>query len=111
LGQSANTKIVKRVGTTLIAPEGQTFVVKVGTDYSENYTSYPFVLRTTGTTYEYGTAEYAIAEYSGGTRIENVKAPAGGSGVVLQAGIEAVINGAPFSVQRLDVYVKLGRVI
>lgn len=123
LGQSANTKIVKRVGTTLIAPEGQTFVVKVGTDYSENYTSYPFVLGTTGTIYEYGTAEYwetdsegvwvegTGADYSGGTRIENVKAPAGGSGVVLQAGIESTINGAPFSVQRLDVYVKLGRVI
>ena len=111
LGQSANTKIVKRVGTTLVAPAGQTFVVKVGTDYSETYTSYPFVLGTTGTIYEYGIAEYDIAEYSGGTQIENVKAPAGGSGVVLQAGIEAEINGAPFSVQRLDVYVKLGRVI
>jgi len=111
LGQSANTKVVKRVGTTLIAPEGQTFVVKVGVDYSENYTSYPFVLSTTGTVYEYSSSEYDIAEYSGGTRIENVKAPAGGSGVVLQAGIEAEINGAPFSVQRLDVYVKLGRVI
>ena len=111
LGQSANTKVIKRVGTTLIAPEGQTFVVKVGTDYSETYTSYPFVLSTTGTVYEFSSAEYDIAEYSGGTRIENVRAPAGGSGVVLQAGIEAEINGAPFSVQRLDVYVKLGRVI
>jgi len=111
LGQGNTTKIVKKIGTTLIAPQGQEYVVKIGFDYAKNYTTYPYFLGISGDLSEYGVNEYAIAEYNGGLLIENIKAPVGGSGVVLQAGIEADIKGAPLSVQRLDVFVKLGRVI
>ena len=111
LGESSRTKIVKKLGTTVIAPQGQDFIVKVGFDYTSNYTSYPFVLSTAGVRYEYKSAEYSLAEYSGGVLIENIKAPAGGQGIVLQVGVESNVNGAPISIQRLDVFIKLGRVI
>jgi len=111
LGQTSNVKIVKKLGITLIAPQGQTFVAKVGTDYSNTYSSYPFLLTVTGQIYNYNEDEYNIAEYGGGLGIENVKVPAGESGTIVQAGIEAEIRGAPLSIQRLDVFVKLGRMI
>jgi len=111
LGQGSTTKIVKKIGTTLIAPEGQEYIVKVGFNYSTIYTSYAYQLGNSGVVSEYNNSEYNIAEYSGGLGIEDVKTSVGGSGVVIQAGIEADINGAPLSIQRLDVFVKLGRVI
>jgi hypothetical protein len=33
----------------------------------------------------------------------------GGSGTVIQAGFETEINGAPLSIQRVDVFIKSGR--
>lgn len=110
-GQPVTTKIAKRVGVTVIGPQGQDFIVKIGTDYTTTYRSYGFVLSRSGKTFEYNIGEYDIAEYSGGLRIENIRASVGGQGVVLQAGLETEINGAPFSLQRLDVYAKSGRVL
>lgn len=110
MGDSNTTKIVKKIGCTLIAPSGQSFVMKLGFDYSTVLTSYPFTLET-GVNYHYGIDEYNIAEYSGGIKIESIKSPAGGSGSVIQAGFATDINGAPLSIQRMDVFVKGGRLI
>ena len=110
MGESNRTKIVKKIGTTLIAPSGQEFVMKLGFDYTSVYTSYPFTLQT-GVNYNYGEDEYTVAEYSGGVKIESIKSPAGGSGSVVQAGFETEINGAPLSMQRMDVFVKAGILI
>jgi len=110
LGSTNRTKIVKRIGATIIAPSGQEFIMKLGFDYKSVYTSYPFVL-TTGTIFEYNKGEYNISEYSGGLNIQSVKSPAGGSGIVIQAGFEADITGAPLSLQRTDIFVKDGRTI
>ncbi len=105
------TKIIKKLGITLIGPSGQNFVVKLGYDYETIYTSYPFELSVSGTLYYYGEEEYTVAEYNGGLQIENVKSPAGGSGTIVQLGFETSINGAPMSIQRLDIFGKTGRLI
>ena len=59
---------------------------------------------------EYNIAEYGIGEYSDGVVLDDVYVNAGGAGEVLQIGMEADINGAFVSVQRIDVYVKLGKI-
>ena len=110
LGVTNKTKVVKKIGATVIAPSGQTFVMKLGFDFKAVYTSYPFTLATS-TSSEYDIGEYDIAEYSGGLSIESLKSPAGGSGSVIQAGFETQINGAPLSIQRTDIFVKDGRII
>ena len=110
LGSPSQTKILKRLSMTVIGATGQDFVVKSGFDYSDQYNSYPLTVRT-GTVFEYGVAEYNIAEYSGGTLVDTVRAPGSGSGSVLQLGFEADLNGGALSIQKMDVYVKQGRTI
>ena len=109
LGNSNVTKIAKRLSITLIAPDNQTFVTKLGFDYSTKYFSYPYVIEGEGTPYYYGESEYTIAEYSSGVGIATVSNSVGGSGTVIQAGFETEINGAPLSIQRVDVFIKSGR--
>lgn len=49
-------------------------------------------------------------EYETGTLVEVVRASTGGTGSVLQIGFESKINGAELSLQKLDIFVKQGRV-
>jgi hypothetical protein len=61
--------------------------------------------------YEYGIGEYNIAEYSGGIVLDRFTANLGGSGVVMQIGLEADINGNPLSIQKIDIGVKAGKTL
>jgi hypothetical protein len=101
-------KIAKNLGIVLIGGGGQRLVAKLGFDYSTTYSSYPISV-TQGTYAEYNVAEYNIAEYSSGVFIENAKTPVGGQGKTIQIGFEAEVNGAPLSIQKLDVFVKTGK--
>jgi len=102
-------KILKRVGVTAIGGNAQGLVLKAGFDYVNDYRSYATSLENLAN-FEYGEAEYnTTAEYSFGTIVDQVRAPLGGDGNVIQIGLEARIEGSPLSIQRLDIYVKDGR--
>lgn len=102
-------KIIKHISTTVIGSTGQKFVLKVGTDYSDQYTSYVLSVKE-GTVSEYNISEYNTdAEYSGGALIDNIRVSAGGSGFVVQLGFESTINGGFLNIQQIDLYVKQGR--
>jgi hypothetical protein len=106
--QPTVTKILKTVGVTLIGGSGQTFVVKVGTDYSDQPRSYVRSVKQSSTS-EYNVAEYNEAEFTGGGSTDRIKVAIGGQGSVLQLGFEADISGDQLSIQKFDVYVKQGR--
>lgn len=108
--QTSIIKILKKVGFVIIGGSGSEVAVKYGFDYSENYKSETKILAG-GTSYEYGTAEYNIAEYSGGIQIEKFFLNLSGNGVIMQLGLETDIAGNPFSVQRIDVGIKQGKTI
>lgn len=101
-------KIMKQIGFVVIGGSNQNISVKWGFDYSENYFAFTKKLDT-GTVSEYNIGEYNIAEYSAGIVLDKFKAQAGGTGTVLQIGLEADINGNPLSIQRIDVYIKQGK--
>ena len=110
MGSPAQTKLLKRLAVTLITSSGQTFSVKSAFDYNSLYTSY------TSSTVEvpvaeYNIAEYNIAEYTSGITADAVRIPAGGNGSILQLGFETEIDGGELSVQKIDVYVKQGRIL
>lgn len=108
-GMSNMVKIVKNVACTVVGSTGQQFVAKIGTDYEDIYTSYSLTVKE-GTVAEYNVSEYnTTAEYSGGTLIDNIRIPAGGSGFVVQLGFESTINGGFLNIQQIDLYVKQGR--
>ena len=50
-------------------------------------------------------------EYSGGTEIQTPSVHGTGHGTVVTVGLESTINGAEFSIQRIDINVLFGRVI
>jgi hypothetical protein len=109
-GAPTGVKILKKTGFVVIGGSGQELAVKYGFEYTDNYNAVTQTLRE-GTVYEYGTAEYGIAEYSGGIVLDKFVVNLGGSGVVLQVGLEAEINQNPLSLQKIDIGIKTGRTI
>lgn len=103
-------KILKKIGYTVVGGVRQVVTVKWGFDYGNNYRSELLVVGDQ-IVYEYGIAEYGIAEYSGGIDIDQKKVNANGRGKVLQIGFETQISGQPISIQKIDVYVKQGRLL
>jgi hypothetical protein len=103
-------KILKKIGLIVIGGSGSQVAVKYGFDYSENFLAQTKVLAG-GTAYEYGIGEYNIAEYTGGVVLEKFFLNVGGAGAILQLGVETDINGNPFSIQKIDIGLKQGKVI
>ena len=108
-GNGTQNKILKRIGITVIGGSAQDFIIKTGTDYTDSYQSYPASL-TEGTVHEYGVAEYNVSTYALGTKSEVIRLPSGGAGNVVQVGFEADIDGTELSVQKMDIFIKQGRV-
>lgn len=108
LGTPSQVKLLKKVGFTIVGGSGKGLALKYGFDYSESYRSLPFSLVEVNPA-EYGIAEYGIAEYSSGIVFDNQKIQAGGSGNVLQIGLEVEIDNFEISIQKLDVFCKVGR--
>ena len=109
LGMPTTNKMLKQINATVIGGTNQTFVIKTSFDYQDSPRSYPFTI-ITGEVFEYGLAEYNIAEYTFGVVLEAVKSSAGGSGNVVQIGFEAEVNGNELSVQKIDMFAKTGRI-
>jgi len=107
---STKLKILKKIGWVLIGGTNQTVAVKWGFDYTESYNATTYVLDT-AVVYEYNIGEYNIAEYSSGIVLDRFSINAGGSGTIMQLGLEADINGNPMSIQKIDVAVKAGKTL
>jgi hypothetical protein len=54
---------------------------------------------------------YVASKYTVGVDIQRPKINTNGSGTVVTIGIESTINGAPYSIQQIDVHALLGRLI
>jgi hypothetical protein len=117
-GQPFNLKLLKKTTVVFIGSGKQDVVIKWGFDYGTVYTSRVYTRDTdlgesffnvdeyynaTGDTYD--------AVYSSGTAITTSTVHLGGSGKILQFGIEADIYGQPLSIQQMTVYLKMGRLI
>ena len=108
-GSPTSLKMLKKINLTFIGGNSATVFVKYGFDFSAAYQSRTIALGSTSIA-EYGIAEYNIGEYTAGIVFDNQKIQASGSGNVLQIGMELDINGFEISLQKLDCYVKAGRI-
>jgi hypothetical protein len=109
LGDPNITSILKRISVVVIGGSNQFLTIKWGFDFSENYLSQNVQIPAQGT-YEYGIAEYNIAEYAGGVALQTLLTSASGSGKIVQTGYEADVNGYPLSIQKIEIQAKNGRV-
>lgn len=109
-GNPIQTSILKRIIATIIASGTQSIVFKWGFDFVSAMMAQTVTMTSSGTAAEYGIAEYGIAEYGQTASIRIASVNPGGSGKVIQVGLEAQINGNQVSIQKLDIYTKEGRV-
>lgn len=114
LGSPTTNKMLKKASLVIIGNGDQDFSFKYGYDYTLNYTSQPInralgsgIYSTFNTTYEYNIAKYS----SVGIGVNTIAVPLGGSGKVIQFGVESTINDNPVSIQKIDVYLQTGKMI
>lgn len=108
----SNLKFLKRMSLTLVGGQGTTATMFWGYDYTSSYNNQPFTFSSTNIA-EYGESEYNVAtsEYNASVIINTPKVNTSGSGTVVQIGMEADVNNAPFSIQRIDIQTLVGRIV
>jgi hypothetical protein len=109
LGNPNQISILKTVTAIVIGGSNQFLTINWGFDYSGAYRAENIYIPTQ-TSYEYGTAEYNIAEYTSGVLIKTLSANASGSGKIVQTGYETTINGTSFSLQKIEIQAKDGKI-
>jgi hypothetical protein len=109
LGNANVTSLLKRLKVVVIGGTNQYVTIKWGFDFIANYQSVNALIPTQGIS-EYGIGEYGIAEYAEGVALQTLSVSAGGSGKIVQTGYESNINGAPLSIQRIEIQSKDGKI-
>ena len=111
LGNPTSLKFLKKASFVVIGGIGQPVALKYGFDYVDSYKAVTKTLATGSSVSEYNLSQYNIDEYTSGLKLEEVRVNMGGSGSILQLGFEADINQNPLSIQKIDVYLKSGKVV
>ena len=110
IGQPSQLKFLKKGSVLVIGNDTQDVVMKYGFDYNSLFQSRVFFGSTNNTISEYNIAEYNIGEYSGGLAILEARVNLGGSGRVVKLGIETEVDGSPVSIQKTELFFKMGKV-
>jgi len=110
VGSSSQLKFLKKGSVLTIGNENQDVIMKYGFDYNSLFESRVYFGNTSNSVSEYNIAEYGIGEYSGGLAILEARINLGGSGRVIKIGIETVVDGSPVSIQKLELFFKMGKV-
>lgn len=108
-GKPTAYAILKKIRMTLSGGYNQNVVFKWGFDYISPIAKQSTLLDKTLSS-EYNVSEYAIAEYNVDTLTSIVSVSASGTGRVCQVGFESQITDYPVSVQKIDIYIKEGRI-
>ena len=108
LGNPNQVSILKSVTAIVIGGSNQFLSINWGFDYSGSYRAENIYIPTQAS-YEYGVAEYNIAEYTSGVPIKTLSANASGFGKIVQTGYETTINGTSFSLQKIEIQAKDGK--
>jgi hypothetical protein len=110
-GNTSNLKFLKKFNMTIIGGQNTPTTLNWGYDYTQSYTKQAFTFGSSNIG-EYGVSEYnTTAEYTSSILINTPKVNTSGSGEVVTIGIEAEVNGAAFSIQKIDIHALLGRLI
>jgi len=110
-GEPYSLKFLKKTSVIVIAAGTQDIIFKYGFDYKTVYTSRTYTKDFIGGSAEYNIAEYNVGEFSTGIAINDITMHLGGSGKILQFGVEVPIEGAPVSLQQMTIYLKTGKMI
>ena len=114
LGQPTANKLLKRTELIVIGSGEQDFTFKWGYDYTLNLNSQVIsrdlgvlTLSRYNVDYQYNTDKYNTV----GLGVQPIKINLGGSGKIVQFGVESTIDNESLSIQKIDVYLKIGKLI
>lgn len=108
LGESTVEKILKKTDWIIIGGSNQNIAIKWAFDYSDAYRSNTMSISNAAVA-EYNIAQYNIDEYASGIVIAKVSSQLGGAGASIQLGLETEINQAQLSIQKINVFAKIGK--
>jgi hypothetical protein len=109
VGEPFTLKFLKKAKVIVIASGTQDIIIKYGFDYSNTSSSRTYAKDFVSGASQYNISEYNIGEFTSGTSISEIDLNLGGSGKVLEFGVECTIDGAPVSLQQMTVYLKTGK--
>jgi hypothetical protein len=110
LGAPTVTSILKKLSVVVIGGTNQTVTMKWGYDFNANYRSQNVLIPDQGFNSFYGVSEYNVANYTNGVLQQTLVAYPTGAGIVIQTGYESNIDGAPLSIQRIEIAAKQGKI-
>lgn len=110
-GNPIMKSILKKIRLTCIGGNAQSIAIKWAYDFMLSYFSETVVTQTNSDVAEFNVSEYnTSAEYYGSADITVVQANGRSQGQVIQFGFETDLVGSAFSVQKIDLLCKNGRV-
>ena len=114
LGNQNVTSLLKKIKVVVIGGTNQTVTIKFGFDFRSNYQSVNAQIPIQGIAQfgisEYGENSVPLSEYSDGVALQTLAVPVSGSGKIVQTGYESDIDGAPLSIQRIEIQSKDGKI-
>jgi hypothetical protein len=110
-GNPIQTSILKKILLTAIGGSAQVITMKWAYDFLTSYFSGQATTPSATSSAQFNVSQYntATAQYGYNAGVNILSLPGSSSGRVLQFGFETNINGSEFSVQRIDIYSKDGR--
>lgn len=110
-GDSTVVKFLKKFNLTVIGGQNATAILNWGYDYAENYSKQSFTIGG-GQAAQFNVSEFnTTAEFSGGVDVNTPKVNTTGSGNVVSIGVTSAINNNAFSIQKIDILAKTGRLL
>jgi len=104
-------KFLKKVGITAVGAQSPTVQIKWAYDFSSNFKSQVVTLDSANYA-EYNVSEYnSGVEYSASIIINEPRVNTTGSGTSFTVGIESTITQAEFSLQQINIYATIGRLL
>jgi hypothetical protein len=114
IGAPTQSKMLKKANLVVIGNGDQDFAFKYGYDYTLNFQSVNVLQNLGSSSFSKfnTTAKYNISKYaSAGIGVNTISMPLSGSGKVIQFGVEATVNSNAVSIQKIDVYLKTGKIL
>ena len=107
-GDSSKIKFLKKMKPTIIGGNSTTLTFKWGYGFNDSFSSYAVNLDNFGTFPYYGSAQFNISEYSGGSQYIVPNINTNGSGTNIVVGMEVPITDQ-ISLQEFNIFTLIGK--
>lgn len=110
-GDSSKLKLLKTVRPTIIGGSNTQVFFKWGYDFTNTFKTQTLTVPTSSAQSLYNVALFNVGKFSGGTASLLKRVNTTGNGYSVIVGLEADIDGSELSLQEMNVYTLIGRIV